>query len=201
MEVARAERKLKTVVSRRLRMIALAGSALVFSSCGGVDGKTHLSGAKRVDFARSEIISNGPAVADGSSELLVVIHLMNSDGSAVTLYKPSYEILSGAGVQGSECTTSNNNGVSTCVLKATQPGAKKFSVTNVKIQLEKELLFSPPTPPGAVTGLVSAARFRHTSAAGHEISGTVGSVHSNLVKTGTGGWKIYGGPEGNALSR
>jgi hypothetical protein len=175
----------------------IGGFAIFLVAC---DGKVHLTDAKTLDFARSEIISNGPAVADGASELLVVVHLMNSDGSSIPLFKPTYEITSGGGVQGSECTTSNNNGVATCVLKSTQAGTKRFLVTNVKkVELAKDLFFISQSPPGAVTGLVTAANDHLTSASGHTLSGTVGSLHSDTVKT-SGGWKLYGGPEGSALS-
>lgn len=178
--------------------VAIGLFAAVLSSC---DGKVHLTGKKVVDFARSEIISNGPVLADGSSEMIVVIQLMNSDGTPIKFFKPSYEIKAGAGVQGSECTTSNIHGVSTCVLKSTQQGVKKFVVTNVKIALEKDLVFLPPTPKGAVTGLVPAAKYKSKAVTGHELTGTIGSVHSEAVKRSPTGWKLYGGPEGNAVSR
>jgi hypothetical protein len=180
---------------------AAASACLWLSACGPIDGKIHLWGSTLPDFARSEIIQNGPAIADGSSELLVAVNLMNTDGSSVKLFKPTYEIVSGGGVQGSECTTSNNNGISTCILKSTQAGVKKFSVTNIRIKLERDVVFTPPEKPGLTSAIVSAAKFNKKSAQGHELSGSVGSLHSQAVITGTSGWKIFGGPEGNAFSR
>jgi hypothetical protein len=182
-------------------MVAAASASLLLSACGPIDGKIHLWGSKLPDFARSEIIQNGPAIADGSSELLVAVSLMNADGSSVKLFKPTYEILSGGGVQGTECTTSNSNGISTCILKSTQAGVKKFSVTNIRIKLERDVVFTAPEKSGLTSAIVPAAKFNEKSTQGHELSGSVGSLHSQVVITGTNGWKIFGGPEGNAFSR
>jgi hypothetical protein len=169
-------------------------------SVSACDAEFDAPAPKVSDFAKSEIISNGPAIANGSSELLVVVNLMNSDGSPVKLFKPIYYISAGAGVRGAECTTSNANGVSTCVLKATQAGFKRFKVTNIKrVDLQKDLLFIPPTPPGVTASVVSSAN-RQVSSAGYELSGTAGSLQSSMVRTNSAGWKLYGGAESSAIT-
>ncbi len=151
------------------------------------------------DFARSEIIPNGPGVADGQSELRVVIQLMNSDGSSVSLYKPTYEITQGGGVQAQECTTSNNNGVSTCILKSTQAGAKTLKVTNINIDLAKEVVFL--TPGSMNSGGLTVGGGTKNSASGIKLHAAGGGNQPKGLNTTSSGFKLYGGPEGNVFSR
>ncbi|MBX3034916.1 MAG: hypothetical protein KF865_13430 [Bdellovibrionaceae bacterium] len=54
---------------------------------------------------------------------------------------------------------------------------------------------------GSISGLTSAAQFGQRSNTNYRLSGTVGSTQSEVVLTGTGGWKLHGGAEGNAISR
>lgn len=77
---------------------------------------------------------NGPGLADGQTELLMIVRLVNSDGSKVKGYASAYELISGSAAT-SACTASNTDGVSTCVLKAIQAGVNRVSLTNIKIQL------------------------------------------------------------------
>ncbi len=149
------------------------------------------------DFARSQVINNGPGIADGQSELLVVIQLMNSDGTPVKLFQPTYSIISGAGVAAQACTTSNINGVSTCVLKASQAGVKRLSITNITISLEADVIFNQPGRK-PVMGLISASNSQ--TQAGVKIQASLGNQEPVPVQT-SGPVKLFGGVQGEAFSR
>ncbi len=181
--------------------LASCGLILVFLGGCSLDSNIDLINppANLSDFKRSEIITNSPGVADGSSELIVVIQLMNSNGSLVRLHKPTYEVIQGAGVIGSECTTSNNNGLSTCILKSTQAGTKRISVTNVKIDLQKNVVFDAPSSK-AMFGLAVASGTR-TSSNSFSLHGAVGGNQPKALNTTPSGFKLWGGPEGNVFSR
>ena len=171
--------------------------SLLLSGCT-VSDQVQVQFDRVQDFKKSEIISNGPMVADGQSELLVVIQLMNSDGSSVKLFKPTYEVVAGTGVIAQACTTSNDNGVSTCVLKSVQAGTKTISVTNIKFNLKADIVFSAPVASKALSGLISAKK--NQSQGNFEISATIGNQETGVVKTG-GAFKVYGGVQGEAFSR
>lgn len=171
---------------------------LVVTGCGKISDKIDATFARVQDFKRSEIISNGPAVADGQSELLVVIQLMNTDGSSVKLFKPAYEVVSGTGVTAQACTTSNDNGVSTCVLKANTAGTKRISVTNVKIDLQADVVFSAPIAGKSMFGLISATKNQTQS--NFSLSASIGNQEPGVVKS-SGAFKVYGGVQGEAFSR
>src|SRR5688572_1813660 len=111
----------------------LVGSTLL-TACGNLEGTITRGNPKlkEHDFERTEMIHNGAAFADGVSELLVVVQLKNSDNQPVANYKPAYEVASGAAVITSPCTTSLDTGISVCILKSTQPGAKKIRLINAK---------------------------------------------------------------------
>lgn len=186
---------------KRCRWSPLWGGLAFSALLVGCDGQVHLEGGKTTDFASSQVTANGPAPADGASQVILSIHLRNSDGTPVVGFKPIYEIVSGSGVQGGDCAVSDSAGLSTCALKATTSGVKRVSITNVKIALVVDVTFSAMTLGGALTGPAPAGSFGKTSASGYAISGSLGSMQSNVVKTSASGWKLYGGPEGNALSR
>jgi hypothetical protein len=169
-----------------------------FSGCGEISNQISATFKHVQDFKRSEIISNSPAVADGQSELLVVIQLMNTDGSSVKLFKPTYEVISGAGVTAQECTTSNDNGVSTCVLKANQAGIKRVSVTNINIELQADVVFSAPIASKSLFGLISANKVQNQG--NFSLSGSIGNQEPGLPRT-NGVFKLYGGVQGEAFSR
>lgn len=170
---------------------------ILLSGCGELSNKILATFNRGQDFQRSEIINNGPGIADGQSELLMAIQLMNSDGSVVKQFKPTYEIISGTGVIPAACTTSNINGVSTCLLKATQPGVKRVSVTNIKITLEGDITFNTPTAK-PILGLASASK-KQTSGT-YTLSATVGAQEPGPVKT-SGTYKLFGGVQGEGFSR
>lgn len=195
-------------MSRRVLLIqklnsfskGIAAFWLLFSAsgCGKISGEISANFNRVQDFKRSEIISNGPAVADGQSELLVVIQLMNTDGSSVKLFKPTYEVVSGTGVTTQACTTSNDNGVSTCILKANTAGTKRISVTNIKIELQADVVFSAPVAGKSMFGLISSTKNQTQS--NFALSGSIGNQEPGVVKS-NGTFKVYGGVQGEAFSR
>jgi hypothetical protein len=176
----------------------VVGLFLFVTGCGKISGEISATFNRVQDFKRSEIISNGPAVADGQSELLVVIQLMNTDGSSVKLFKPTYEVVSGTGVTAQACTTSNDNGVSTCVLKSSEAGTKRISVTNIKIELQADVVFNSPTPGKAMFGLIAATKDQTQS--NFNLKSSIGNQEPGVVKT-SGAFKVYGGVQGEAFSR
>jgi len=178
--------------------LVVVGLFLFVTGCGKISGEISATFNRVQDFKRSEIISNGPAVADGQSELLVVIQLMNTDGSSVKLFKPTYEVVSGTGVTAQACTTSNDNGVSTCVLKSSEAGTKRISVTNIKIELQADVVFNSPTPGKAMFGLIAATKDQTQS--NFNLKSSIGNQEPGVVKT-SGAFKVYGGVQGEAFSR
>ncbi len=111
----------------------------------------------RIDFKKTEILENGPVPADGSSELILLVHLKNSDGTVVPNYRPEYEVVSGPGVIEAPCTESTKDGISACLLRANQAGAKVLRLVNAKVGLEKEVYFESPHRKGRILGLISGA--------------------------------------------
>lgn len=177
-------------------------SISVFALCGCGNISSEISSTfKRPsvqDFAKSEIINNGPGIADGQSELLVVVQLMNSDSTSVKLFKPTYEVTTGGGVSAAACTSSNSNGVSTCVLKATQAGTKTISVTNINRPLIADVVFNPPGASKPVFGLVSASKTQTQGS--YKLSANAGNQEPGLVKK-SGAYTLFGGVQGEAFSR
>jgi hypothetical protein len=97
------------------------------------------------DFAKTEIITGDAVPADGNSQLLVAIHLKNSDNRPVKEFQPTYDIENNAsGVIKNQCSTSDINGVSVCILKSTVAGIKLFVLTNAKVGLSKSIEFKSP---------------------------------------------------------
>ena len=145
------------------------------------------------DFKRSVIISSGPVAADGVSPLLVVVDLLNSDGTPVVLFTPTYEIQSGLGVVASECTPSNTNGAATCILKSLQPGVKHLAVTNVKIALEKDLTFTSPSGAPSLNIVGAASSTTLASAQGDSAQIKIGTTIPNKKISTQDGYSIQFG--------
>ena len=146
----------------RQLLAVLVGSMLLTVATGCRLDDNRIRGNLKIprapDFLKTEMIENGPAPADGSSELLVVIHLKNSNGSVVPNYRPEFEIVvNNVGVTKSPCTESSREGYSVCVLRATQPGVRVLRLVNAKVGLEKEVVFEPPMRRGQILGLISGS--------------------------------------------
>ncbi len=151
------------------------------------------------DFKKSEIISNGPAAADGQSDLLIVIQLTNSDSTPVVGFRPTYTVVSGGGVTALPCTTSNSNGVSTCILRSTQVGVKTILVNNVAIVLKSDVVFT--TPMGrSVFGAIAGAKKITSTDSRYELLGNFGNQEPGAVKT-SGRYTLKGGVQTQTFQR
>lgn len=141
------------------------------------------------DFEKTEIISGGPAKADGSSELLLGIHLKNSDNSSVPSYRPQYEIQGNPGVNAGDCTSSDNNGISACVLTSTVPGSFAFVLTNAKVGLTKTLVFSPVLGHEKLS-IVSGGLVNASTAQGSKVQVTLGQPLAGNNRVTPDGHKV-----------
>lgn len=151
------------------------------------------------DFVKSEVISNGPGIADGRSELILVVRLVNSDGSPVYGFRPTYEIVSGTGIIPSDCTLSDNTGTSVCVLRATVAGLKRLSVNNIKIELMRDIDFLAPSGKGHTSGLVVSAIPNNASSSGHVLQAAIEPTMADQPKISTSGWKMSVSVQGAIL--
>ncbi len=133
------------------------------------------------DFLRTEILTSGPVPADGSSELVLVIHLKNSNHRPVVGYRPSYEVVSGIGVVESECSESDANGASICVLKSWVPGEKVLALVNALVGLEKTIYFENPVKKLATVGVTSGAKTELSSEQGYFAEITAGDPTQGVL--------------------
>ncbi|MDZ4662672.1 MAG: hypothetical protein SGJ18_13750 [Pseudomonadota bacterium] len=145
-----------------------------------------------VDFLKTEIVVGGSNLADGIAEMVVIIHLKNSDNTVVPNYKPMYQVTSSAGITAGECTTSSNEGVSVCVLKSTSAGTKVLKLTNALIGLEKIIDFQALAG-SQIFGVASGARKGMTTPAGHKINLSAGESPKGQKSVTAGGYKVFSG--------
>ena len=188
--------KLNLVSIFKAAKVAALLAPMALFSCGKLSYS--YTKTNSTDFAKSQVITNGPAVADGSSQLLVVIQLMNSDNSVVVDYQPTLEITSGSGVTASPCTKSNANGVSTCVLKSVLAGTKRLAVTNISIVLQADAVFSQPSTDRLRVGLAAAGGLRSSGAA--KLSASL-SFNEAGAANKNGSAVLYGGVMGEVTSK
>ena len=181
----------------KLSQLFLGLVGVTFMSCSMESSITSTSELR--DFLKSEVISSGSVPADGISELMVVLHLKNSDNSPVANYKPTYDITKGGGVIREECTHSDKNGISACILKSTVPGEKTFKVSNIEQKvLEKVVIFDTPTPTSSVAGITGGA-ISTTTATGYKVTGAISYGGVSYTETPEG-YKVYQTSEGGILS-
>ena len=149
------------------------------------------------DFQRTEILANGIVPADGTSPHVVVLHLKNSDNSAVPGYLPAYSVTGMLGVSGSPCTTSDQNGVSACLIKSVVPGAKSFRLLNAKVGLSTDIQFGAPAG-FQRTSLGSASVMHAATAEGSKVQMTFGQPLRGVALKSAGGYQITFGIHGVA---
>ncbi len=184
------------------RFVLTALPAILFSfSCSKMSDHVSFEFtpvAVRNDFGHSQIITNGPQAADGQSALLVVISLLHSDDRPVVGFTPVLEILSGANVISAPCTSSNVHGVSTCVLRAIEAGARRIQVNNVTVSLESTVTFNAPA--AAKSQLASLSARSRQSIGSYEFTATIGSSESR-IKQSSGSYTFFGSLQGQEFSR
>ena len=184
-------------LGRVLCLFTLVG---LISGCGKISIEVNKF-KKPFDFLKTEIISSGPVPADGTSEMLLAVHLKNSDNSSVPEYRPEYEIVTGSGVSQSNCTTSDQNGISACILKANVPGPKILRLTNAKVGLERTVVFTPIVRSGVRMGIVSASNQNMTSAGGYKAEISLGEKFKNIKSVTNGGYEVRMSVQGILVSR
>jgi hypothetical protein len=148
-----------------------------------MDGKiTKIGGDGAPDFLKSEILVNGPGLADGISELVVIVRLLNANGTVVAGYRPLYQIVSGPSITASvACSLSDGNGIAVCLLRATTPGVRTLRITNVaKALVEGNVSFVAPGPKKKSTGGFVASASSGTTTSGHQIHSSTGNFHSGI---------------------
>lgn len=160
--------------------------------------KGHIGiGSSENDFGRSEIIVSGSGIADGQTPLYILIRLVNSDGKVVANYRPDYQILSGAGVTGAPCTSSDVNGVSVCAMRANSAGTKTMRVTNMGsvVLLQKNFDFLVAAGRNSVVGFSSSGAGQEL-ASGYLVHASVSGLTSSIFEVTGGGYKVYSNLQG-----
>ena len=141
------------------------------------------------DFLKTEIIVGGSNLANGSSDMYIIVQLKNSDSSPVVDYKPQYNMTPLTGLSVLACTSSTSNGVSVCTVRSTSAGFKTFKLTNAKVGLSKVVEFVNPSS-GQVLNLVAGAKMDMTTAAGHKVKLTAGEIGLGKKSVTSGGYKV-----------
>lgn len=175
------------------------GFLLLFSRCVKITGSiTDL--ATRADFKKSVLIVSGTAVANGSDQLTVYVRLLNSDGSVITNFTPTYFIQSGKIVQGRPCFPSDDHGLSICILKATSTGTRTLVIDNLKtVVLKEQIQFTPIPRNNNLLQVVSGSQ-QFGFAGSYSIRGTVGNATSTLKQVSSG-YTVYASVQGAISSK
>ncbi len=151
----------------------------------------------KLDFQKTEIIVSGLVPADGVTPMVVVLQLKNSDNSSVPNYLPKYAVSAASGVLPSNCTASDANGISACIVKSTTPGIKSFQLTNAKVGLSKDIEFGAPQGFQKL-GLVSGAKMKATTPQGSSLQANFGAPLAGAKLKTAGGYTVSFGLQGVA---
>lgn len=171
-----------------VRVFFIAVMLISLSACGKLKMSiTDLAEKTSFDFEKTEIVTNGTALADGIDELIVLVRLKNSDNSIVSDYRPDYEITVGGGVVKGNCTKSDNHGISVCILKSTIAGVKRMRLTNAKLGLESDLTFKART--SNVFTVLSGGTATGVTGNGSKVQLSIGD-NKALQATTAGGYKV-----------
>jgi hypothetical protein len=186
--------------------LIVVGAVLFSFLCAGcekVDG-TITSSYKapgKNDFMKTEIINGANGVADGTTEMLIAIHLKNSDNSSVAAYQPTYSVVSGLGVMVRNCSTSDNNGISACILTSTKAGTKTIRLTNALVGLEKNLIFETKIKAGHILGLVSGSRQNLSTSRSYKVEASAGDFAKGIKSDTPRGYDVMFSAQGAFVSR
>ena len=153
------------------------------------------SNIAKLDFQKTEIIVSGIVPADGVSPLVVVLHLKNSDNSSVPNYLPKYAVNSNTGVFASNCTASDVDGVSACIVKSTISGIKSFQLTNAKIGLSADIEFGVPQGFQKLS-LISGAKMNASTPQGSSLQTSFGAAMAGAKLKTAGGYTVSFGLQG-----
>jgi len=187
-----------------VRIFAIASLLILSflsSGCGKITGDMNpFKNKKLLDFLKTEIIVGPPALANGSAALVVAIHLKNSDSTSIPNYKPEYSV-AGTGVIASNCSVSDSNGISVCILKSTRSGTKRLKLTNAKVGLEADVVFNPTAQNGKIMGLVSGSLQNKATTAGGKAEISLGDPTSHIHSQTSDGYKVMFSVQGAIVSR
>lgn len=148
-----------------------------------------IGGPRIIDFQKTEIIAGGPVEADGTSQLLVAIHLKNSDNTPVSNYLVTYTVTSNAGVSANQCTSSDSNGVSICIIKSTILGTKTVTLTNAKVGLSKNIEFIASQGIQRLN-ILSASQVKATTPQGSKVQVNLGNSVKSIRHQTAGGYEV-----------
>lgn len=179
--------KIKNAAHRLLSLTALSTFVLTSSACVKISGSLTKIGIN--DFLKTEFIASAPAPADGVSSVVVGLQLKNSDNSPVPAYKPQFEVTSGGSIINPGCTTSDNNGISACIVRSIEPGVKTLQLTNAKVGLKQNVTFTAPSGARSIL-LSSGATVPATTSAGSKLSITFGKAFKSSQQTTSGGYVV-----------
>ncbi len=120
------------------------------------------------NYSASTLEAIGPFIADGVTPATIKIWTRNK-GKPVEGFTPVYKVSGGGNLLG-QCTPSDANGLSICILRSTVAGFKNITLVNPVSKARAEVVFSP--------GLPAKAGFSITSGGGVRTTGPIKSVSS-----------------------
>lgn len=152
---------------------------------------------EKSDFANSRIYVGSHGVADGVSVLQFVIHLLNSNNTAVAGYVPEFSITKGTGVIKGSCSASDNFGISICSIRSTDSGIKTVRLENAKdVHPEEDIIFDAPVKETTVIGSSGGDVHEATDPRGWRMTGVVGTQYDKVVAK-KNGYQFRQGPIGS----
>jgi hypothetical protein len=173
---------------RYLLRLTISLMALYTTACS-VDSK--VTDSREPDFLNSKVISSTQAYADGQSDLVVTIQLLNSDGSPVVGHELSSDLSqSGDGVFAIGCSKSDDKGFVVCRYRAVEWGQRRVDFANIKnfpLNTSVEFL-EPPGRFGNITGLTSVSAQKKITSGGYKVSFSMDPLVSRPVQTTTSGY-------------
>lgn len=173
----------------KLLRVSMFILALYTTACS-VDSK--ISDSRINDFLNTRVVSTGSAFADGQSDLVVELLLLNSDGSPVIDYQITSDMSqAGNGVFATGCSKSNSEGRVRCIYRAVEWGMKTVIFGEMPVDMRQDVEFlEPPGRFGNITGLTSVSTQRKTTSGGYKISFSMDPLVSKPVQTTGAGYKV-----------
>ena len=181
-------------IVRLVKSLVFTLSAVYLAGCS-VDGSMTGDAGSGADFLKSEIITNGKGVADGSTDFVVLVRLLTSRSKAVKDFRPEYNVSPLVGVAAATCTLSDVNGVSVCLVKSSVAGIKSFAVTNINLDLAKDIEFLAANT-SRIKGLASGANKDVLTNGAFVVNSAAGSMSAPVKQTTGGGYEVYSSVQG-----
>ncbi|MCJ8276888.1 MAG: hypothetical protein MJK18_08605 [Bdellovibrionales bacterium] len=144
------------------------------------------------DFADSSILSTSRGVGDGITSATVTLLLKNSNGTVVVDHIPDLAFINGdgqsfqdEGVTFVDCTKSNDEGISTCLIKSITIGKKRIGFMNLIVDLFGDIYFDPPERNGTFMQIVASAQVKQ-DADGYSVTSHTGAPLTGLRQEESG---------------